>query len=78
MLEEYGSTEGNIMVDYQSKMRLTLENLLMICWQDAHNQSDSSWKNQISRMIISNFFMMNQTTPHLGARSGLMNNESSN
>jgi hypothetical protein len=26
-------------------------------------------------MIISNFFMMNQTTPHLGARSGLMNNE---
>jgi hypothetical protein len=42
MLEEYGSTEGNIMADYQSKMRLTLENLLMICWQDAHNQSDSS------------------------------------
>jgi hypothetical protein len=42
MLEEYGSTEGNIMVDYQSKMRLTLENLLMICWQDAHSQSDSS------------------------------------
>jgi hypothetical protein len=30
------------------------------------------------RMIISNIFMMNQTTPHLGARSGLMNNESSN
>jgi hypothetical protein len=28
-------------------------------------------------MIISNIFMMNQTTPHLGARSGLMNNESS-
>jgi len=58
MLEEYGSTEGNIMVDYQSKMRLILENLLMICWQDAHNQSDSSWKNQRSRMIISNFFMI--------------------
>jgi len=51
----------------------------MICWQDAHNQSeDSSCKNKKSRMIISNFFMMNKKTPHLGARSGLMSNESSN
>jgi hypothetical protein len=30
MLEEYGSTKGNFMADEQSRMRLALENLLMI------------------------------------------------
>jgi hypothetical protein len=30
MLEEYSSTEGNYVVDWQSKMRSKLENLLMI------------------------------------------------
>jgi hypothetical protein len=30
MLEEYGSTRGNIMTDLQSKMRSALENLLII------------------------------------------------
>jgi hypothetical protein len=42
----------------------------MICWQDA------PFNDFVDvRMIISNIFMMNQTTPHLRARSGLMNNE---
>jgi len=45
----------------------------MICWEDA------PFNDFVDvRMIISNIFMLNQTTPHLGARSGLMNNESSN
>ena len=30
MLEEYGSTEGNVIADLQSKIRLTLGNLLII------------------------------------------------
>jgi hypothetical protein len=30
MLEEYGSTGGNVIADLQSKMRLTLGNLLII------------------------------------------------
>jgi len=30
MLEEYDSTEGNVMVDLQSKIRSTQENLLPI------------------------------------------------
>jgi hypothetical protein len=42
----------------------------MICWQDA------PFNDFVDvRMIISNIFIMNQTTPHLRARSGLMNNE---
>jgi hypothetical protein len=45
------------------------------CWHDAHNQSeDNSQKNP--KEIKS--FMMNQATPHLGALSSLINNESSN
>jgi hypothetical protein len=44
-------------------------------WHDAHNQSeDNSQKNP--KEIKS--FMMNQATPHLGALSSLINNESSN
>jgi hypothetical protein len=78
-LSKYGSTKGNIMANWQFKMRLTLENVFDYCWQDVYSQlKDNSWENQISRMVILNSFMMNQTTTHFGAWSGLMNNESSN
>jgi len=33
MLEEYGLNEGNIVANWQSKMRLTLDD----CWQTTHN-----------------------------------------
>jgi hypothetical protein len=78
MLEEYGLTEGNFMTDWHSKMSSTLKKPYDDCKQDAHSWSYGNyWENPRANDLL-NSFMMNQTTPHLGAWSHLINNERSN
>jgi len=65
-------------VDWQSRMRMTLENLLMNVGT-MHIIKERTILKRIQKMNdwLSSF-MMNQATPHLGAQSYVINNESSN
>jgi len=59
-------------------MRMTLENLLMsVGSMDTTNQRMILERIQEMNNLLSSF-MTNQTTPHLGALSSLINNETSN
>ena len=66
------------MVDWQSRRRSKLENLLMgIDRIHITNQRTSLDRIEEINDLLSSF-MINQATPHLGALSSLTNNESSN
>jgi hypothetical protein len=64
--------------DWQSRMRSTLENLLMGVGT-MHTINERTILKIIQKMNDRlSSFMMNQATPHLGAHSCLINNERSN
>ena len=66
------------MVDWQSRRRSKLENLLMgIDRIHITNQRTSLDRIEEINDLLSSF-MINQATPHLEALSSLTNNESSN
>ena len=74
---KYNSIDENSITDRQPKMRSTLASLAMIVSRTHTNPRTVIERiKKIKMDDLLHPFMMNQATPHLGASSDLINNES--